>query len=212
MATKGAKTGDKTSAQGDIYVVSAPSGAGKTTLCRKLCASLPRLRHSVSHTTREPRKNEKNNVHYTFVSEETFRAMIKKGEFAEWAVVHGNLYGTSSRKLLQMRDRGHDVILDIDVQGAQQLRRSLKEAVYIFILPPSLKILEKRLRGRMSERPAELKERLGNAREEMKHYTAYDYIVINDELKKALREMESIIIAGRLRRAKVDSRLLKNLK
>ncbi len=204
MTTRGTK--------GDIFVVSAPSGAGKTTLCRKLCSSLTRLKHSVSYTTRSPRKNEKNNVHYTFVSRETFRAMIQKGAFAEWAIVHGNFYGTSSEKLHRMRNRGYDVILDIDVQGAGQLRHSLQDAVYIFILPPSLKILEKRLRDRMSERPAELKERLKNAREELKQYATYDYVVTNDELKTALHEMESIIISRRLRTDKVDSPLIKNLK
>ena len=133
--------------KGKLFIVSAPSGAGKTTMCRKLSAVVPCLKHSVSCTTRAPRKGEVRNVHYTFISKEKFRTMIKKEEFAEWAVVHGNLYGTPAKRLIQITKKGYDIILDIDTQGAMQMRRRFKDAVYIFILPPSMKILEKRLRG-----------------------------------------------------------------
>lgn len=212
MPAKNPKLRGKTSREGELFIVSAPSGAGKTTLCRKLCATLPRLKHSVSFTTRARRKNEKNNIDYSFITKERFTAMIKKGEFAEWAMVHGNFYGTSIKKLLEMVKKGYDVILDVDVQGARQLKHAFHEALFIFILPPSMKILEHRLRARMSDNPDEIKKRLHNAREEIKRYKEYDYIVVNDDFKKALRDMESIITSRRLAPDKVDSKIIKNLK
>ncbi len=193
--------------KGELFIISAPSGTGKTTLCQKLSAIVPRLKHSISYTTRPPRKGEINNVHYTFVSKKKFRAMINKGEFTEWAVVHGNLYGTSTKRLLEISKRGYDIILDIDTQGAMQMKRRFKNGIYIFILPPSMKILEKRLRARMSELTQEIKNRLEKAKEEIVNYKNYDYIVINDNLKKALRELESIVIARRLRTAKVKLKI-----
>ncbi|TNF54529.1 guanylate kinase [bacterium] len=212
MPAKNPELRRKTSREGELFIVSAPSGAGKTTLCRKLCATLPRLKHSVSFTTRPRRKNEKNNIDYSFISKERFTSMIRKGEFAEWATVHGNFYGTSIKKLLDMVKKGYDVILDVDVQGAKQLKHAFHEALFIFILPPSMRILEQRLRARMSDNPDEIKRRLQNARDEIKRYKEYDYIVINDDLKKALRDVESIITSRRLVTSKVDSKLLKNLK
>ena len=200
------------SAPGELFIVSAPSGAGKTTLCQKLCAIVPRLTHSVSYTSRAPRKGEKNNVHYTFVSKSEFKSMISKGKFAEWAVVHGNLYGTSAKKLAGLTKKGYDVILDVDVQGARQMKHIFKEAVYIFILPPSMKVLENRLRARMSDNPDEIKNRLQNAKEEIRQFKNYDYVVINNDLKKALKEMEGIIISRRLQVSNIDSKLIKNLK
>ncbi len=198
--------------KGKLFIVSAPSGAGKTTMCRKLSAVVPCLKHSVSCTTRAPRKGEVRNVHYTFISKEKFRTMIKKEEFAEWAVVHGNLYGTPAKRLIQITKKGYDIILDIDTQGAMQMRRRFKNAVYIFILPPSMKILEKRLRGRRSESTTEMKKRLERAKEEIVEYKNYDYIVVNDDFNKALRELESIIMSKRLGVAKVDPKSIKNLK
>lgn len=182
-----------------MFVVSAPSGAGKTTLCRQVSKSVPNLLHSVSYTTRQPRKGELNNIHYTFVSKKKFKAMIQKGEFAEWAVVHGNLYGTSRKRLEEIARSGCDIILDIDTRGAAQVRHKFKDAVYIFVLPPSLKVLEKRLKGRMTESDEELKRRINRAKEEIADYKNYNYVIINNEFKKALRELESIIIAERLR-------------
>lgn len=188
----------KNKEKGSLFVVSAPSGTGKTTLCRKLCEIAPRLKYSVSFTTRARRKGERNNVHYTFVSEKRFKDMIKNGEFAEWAVVHGNFYGTSKKRLKELTSKGYDIILDIDVQGAMQLKRKIKDAVYVFILPPSMKVLEKRLRARMSESETEMKGRLRNARNEISGYSNYDYVIINDDFKGAVREFESIITAKRL--------------
>jgi guanylate kinase len=138
--------------------------------------------------------------------------MIKKEEFAEWSVVHGNLYGTPAKRLIQITKKGYDIILDIDTQGAMQMRRRFKNAVYIFILPPSMKILEKRLKGRRSESTPEMKKRLERAKEEIAEYKNYDYIVVNDDFNKALRELESIIMSKRLGVAKVDPKWIKNLK
>jgi guanylate kinase len=138
--------------------------------------------------------------------------MIKKGKFAEWAMVHGNFYGTSIKKLLDIKKRGYDAVLDVDVQGAMQLKHAFHEALFIFILPPSMKILEQRLKARMSDNPGEIKKRLQYAREEIKRYKEYDFIVVNDDLRKALKDMESIITSRRLVTDKVDSKLIKNLK
>lgn len=188
----------KCNGEGELYIVSAPSGAGKTTLCQKLSKAVPRLKHSVSYTTRSPRKGEINNVHYTFISKNKFKAMINRGEFAEWAVVHGNLYGTSVKRLKEKIKKGYDIILDIDTQGAMQMRRRFQDAVYIFILPPSMKILKKRLCDRMSESSAEIKNRLKKAKDEIASYKNYNYIVVNDDFKKALRDLEFIVMSKRL--------------
>ncbi len=182
-----------------MFVVSAPSGAGKTTLCQKVSEIVPNLKHSVSYTTRPPRKREINNIHYTFVSKKKFKAMIQRGCFVEWAVVHGNLYGTSKKRLKELAKNGCDIILDIDTSGAAQIRSKFKDAVFIFILPPSLEVLEERLRGRMTESDEEIKRRINRAKKEIADYRNYNYVIINNEFKKALRELESIIIAERLR-------------
>jgi len=200
------------SAKGRLFIVSAPSGTGKTTLCRKLTASIPKLRFSVSYTTRPKRKGEINNVHYSFVNEKRFKDMIAKGEFAEWAMVHGNLYGTSIKRLKELIGKGYDVILDIDTQGALQMRRLFKDAVYIFLVPPSMKELENRLKGRMSESDEAIKSRLKRAREEIISYKNYDYVVVNDYLKKAIEDVTSIIMAARLKTDRFDSRWIKKLK
>jgi len=196
----------------ELFIVSAPSGAGKTTLCHKVSTVVPNLKHSVSYTTRAPRKGEINNVHYTFVSEKKFKSMINRGEFAEWAVVHGNLYGTSIKKLKVLSKKGYDIILDIDTQGARQMRRRFKDAVYIFVLPPSIKVLKERLRLRMSESLREIRRRIKRAKEEILNCKNYDYVIINDDLKKAVRDLESIIIARRLRTNKTAPKWLEKLK
>jgi len=194
----------KRNAEGELYIISAPSGVGKTTLCQKLIKTVPRLKHSVSYTTRSPRKGEINNVHYTFISKNKFKAMINRGEFAEWAVVHGNLYGTSAKRLKEKIKKGYDIILDIDTQGAMQMRRRVQNASYIFVLPPSMKILKKRLHGRMSESSAEIKNRLKKSKDEIASYKNYDYIVVNDDFKKALRDLEFIVMSKRLMTNKVS--------
>ncbi|MBI5676384.1 MAG: guanylate kinase [Nitrospirae bacterium] len=199
------------STKGSLFIVSAPSGAGKTTLCKELCKSMPRLKHSVSYTTRLRRKGERDKVHYYFVSRAEFRKMIEKGEFAEWAVVYGNFYGTSIRNIEELKCRGYDIILDIDIHGAMQMKQKYKEAVYVFILPPSIKVLQKRLRDRMSDSDDTIKERLAEARDEMRNYRNYDFVIVNDDIKSALLELESIVRASRARTEKIDQILIGKL-
>ena len=196
---------------GTLFVISAPSGAGKTTLCKELLKRIPGLRLSVSYTTRLPRKGETNDVHYTFISERKFRNMIDKGEFAEWAMVYGNLYGTSMKRLKKLNKEGYDIIFDIDVHGAEQLKRNYDNAVYIFIFPPSITALKKRLVNRRTESKDTLVNRLDNAKDEMGRYGNYNYVVINDKLEKAYRDIESIIISTRLKTQYIDDEWIKSL-
>jgi len=197
--------------KGSLFIVSAPSGAGKTTLCRELCKSMPKLKHSVSYTTRLRRSGERDKVHYFFINRTEFRKMIEKGEFAEWAVVYGNFYGTSIEKIEELKGRGYDIILDIDIHGAMQMKQKYKDAVYVFILPPSIKVLQKRLRDRMSDSDDTIKERLAEARDEMRNYKNYDYVILNDDIKTALLELESIVRAARARTEKIDHTLTEKL-
>lgn len=190
--------------KGLLIVVSAPSGAGKTSLCHELTRISPKFRHSVSYTTRPPRNGEVNGEDYWFVSTETFEAMVAAGEFAEWARVHQNLYGTAHRTLEAMRSEGIDVILDIDTQGAMQLRKTFSDAIFIFILPPSMEVLETRLRNRRSDREDEIRIRMARAREEITAFTSYDYIVVNEEFSTALRELQSIVTAEKCRVTSID--------
>lgn len=189
---------------GTLFVVSAPSGAGKTTLCRQLLKKDPDLKLSVSFTTRQPRKGEKNNVDYTFISKARFMKMIDKGEFAEWASVHGNLYGTSIKRIKELNRAGYDIILDIDTRGAMQLKKKYENTVYIFILPPSVEVLKERLVTRKTDAKDVIAGRLDNAKSEIPYYKEYDYVIVNDRLGKAYREIESIIISSRLRTSKID--------
>lgn len=166
---------------------------------------------SVSYTTREPRKGEKNDVHYSFISHKKFKSMIDKGEFAEWATVHGNLYGTSVKRLKKLNKEGYDIILDIDTRGASQIRKSYGNAVYVFILPPSTQVLKKRLVGRRTDSEETIATRLDNARAEIAQYVNYDYVVINDKIEDAYHELESIIVANKLEISNVDSKWIKDL-
>jgi len=190
--------------RGSLFIVSAPSGAGKTTLCRKVLSTLPHLKFSVSYTTRQPRKGEVNDREYTFIRRDEFTGMIKKGDFIEWAEIHGELYGTSKKRLDELLAAGNDVLLDIDIQGASQVRKKSREGVYIFILPPSLKVLRTRLEKRMTDSQANIKKRLKAALSEIKEYTAYDYVIMNDVLNDAVRVLEAIVIAHRARRKKIN--------
>lgn len=185
--------------QGILFVVSAPSGAGKTSLCRAITDSLEQLTHSVSYATRKARAGENDGRDYYFVSQERFQDMIKAGDFAEWAEVHGNLYGTSRRVLDEMIAKGIDVILDIDTQGAKQIKSKYETAVFIFIMPPSLEILEERLRNRRSDDEAEIRKRMRRAHEEIRDYAMYDYIIVNRDFDRALTELRSIVVAERCR-------------
>jgi len=195
---------------GLLFIVSAPSGAGKTTLCREVSRLVPGLRFSISYTTRAPRPDEINRRDYTFVTTDQFKDMIEKGEFAEWAEVHGHLYGTSIKDLNDLRKES-DVILDIDTQGARQIKKRYGEGTYIFILPPSIEALEERLRKRGANSEPEIKERLARAREEIAEYKEYEYIIINDSLSEALSGLKSIIISERCRRERVDSDFVRGL-
>jgi len=190
---------------GLLFVVSAPSGAGKTTLCRAVTDSLEQLTHSISYTTRAPRTGEIDGRDYYFVSQDRFQQMVQAGDFAEWAEVHSNLYGTSRRVLDDMIAKGIDVILDIDTQGAKQIKKNYGNAVYIFIMPPSLEILEERLRNRRSDHEEEIKKRMRRSREEIKEYALYDYLIVNRNFERALTDIRSVIIAERCRTRVMNS-------
>ncbi len=183
---------------GKLFVVSAPSGTGKTTLLRRVMAQLPGLSFSVSHTTRAPRPGEMNGIDYHFVSKAEFLEMVGQGLFIEHAEVHANLYGTSREAIDRQRSAGVDVILDIDVQGASIVRRSRQlAATHIFIAPPSISELEKRLRGRGTEGEEMIAIRLNNARIELQAMNEYEYLVVNDRLEETIDLLSSIIVAER---------------
>jgi guanylate kinase len=197
--------------QGLLFVVSAPSGAGKTSLCRAITNSLEQLTHSISYATRKPRPGEIDGRDYYFVSQERFQEMVKAGDFAEWAEVHSNLYGTSRRVLDEMIAKGIDVILDIDTQGAKQIKSKYDTAVFIFIMTPSLEILEERLRNRRSDDESEIRKRMRRAHEEIKDYTMYDYIIVNRDFDRALTELRSVVIAERCRTRLVNDSWIKGM-
>lgn len=188
---------------GDIFVVSAPSGAGKTTLCRRLLAEDKGLCFSVSYTTRSPRSGEEDGRDYFFISRERFESMKEEGGFLEWAEVHGNLYGTSRLQVLKRLEEGKDVLLDVDVQGARQIRRTFPDAVFIFILPPSWEELERRLYARGSEDQERLSIRLKNAALELTAVNDYEFAVINDDIDTALKKLKAIVLARRCRTRRV---------
>ncbi len=187
-------------AKGQLFILSAPSGAGKTTLLKKVMAQVVGLAFSVSHTTRSPRSGEKDGVDYHFVSLEEFRTMRDQGLFLEWAEVHGNFYGTSRPAVVKQLEQGQDIILDIDVQGAAIIWKDPTiEAVSVFIAPPSLQELEKRLRGRGTETDETIELRLNNAAREMEAASDYEYLVINDSLEEAAATLQAVIIGQRCR-------------
>ena len=189
--------------RGTLFVVSAPSGAGKTTLCREARLRLPDLAYSVSYTTRAPRPSEIEGTDFVFVTEAKFRSLQERGEFAEWATVHGNLYGTRATVLEEALREGRDVLLDIDTQGAAQLRARYPEAVLVFIVAPSLAELDQRLRERRSDAETEIARRLARARDEVKLWRRYDYLVVNRDLKEAAEHLTAIITAERCRTARL---------
>lgn len=189
-------------------MVSGPSGAGKTTLYREAASSLPNLKHSVSYTTRRPRPGEVNDRDYTFINRDEFKGMIDRAEFTEWAEIHGKLYGTSKKRLEETMDSGIDAILDIDVQGAEQLKKKYKGGVYIFVLPPSLEALGERLQKRMVNSKEEIEKRLKVAAKEIKRYREYDYVIVNNILEDALKELSAIIISKRVSTERVDPQLI----
>lgn len=185
--------------RGSLIVLSAPSGAGKSSLAERLLKRIEGLQFSVSYTTRAPRGAEKHGVDYCFVSEDDFQSMLERDEFLECAEVHGFLYGTHGKKVEDLLSRGFDVMLDIDVQGAEQVRRRVAEAILVFILPPSREVLEARLRARALNDAADIERRMRNAAIEVQLYERFDYVVVNDDLDRALAHLEAIIVAERRR-------------
>ena len=191
---------------GTLFIVTAPSGAGKTTLVSGLLDRDPMVRLSVSYTTRAPREGEVDGRHYHFVDVATFRALRDKGQFLEWAEVHSNYYGTSKAWLEAQVRSGKDILLEIDWQGAQQVRKAFPEAVGVFILPPSLEELERRLRGRGTDSEDVIARRVLGARGEMRHVAEFDYVIINEDLPAALDDLVAVVRASRLRYANQEAR------
>src|SRR2546423_6627133 len=196
---------DTTTPRGTLFVVSSPSGGGKGTIIRHVLEVVENLSYSVSYTTRAPRLGEVGGREYFFVSRETFEEMIDAGEFLEWACVHGNLYGTAKRQILQETSSGKDILLEVDVQGAASVRQLLMDSVSIFILPPSYRVLRERLLARGTDTAEELELRLRNAPDELGQYSAFDYVIINDEIERAAHQLASIIYAERARCVRQDS-------
>lgn len=184
---------------GNVFVVSAPSGAGKTSLVKSLLEADPQVKLSVSYTTRAPRPGEVDGVHYHFVSVERFMEMLNRGDFLESAQVYGNYYGTSQRWIEEQLAAGWDILLEIDWQGAAQVRRLMPGVVSIFILPPSLAALRERLKGRGQDTEEVIERRLAAAREDMSHVGEFDYVIINDDFATASRDLQAVVRAQRLR-------------
>ncbi|HKQ35536.1 MAG TPA: guanylate kinase [Nitrospiraceae bacterium] len=196
--------------RGILFIISAPSGTGKTTLCKQLATNLPGLWHSISYTTRKPRSGEKHGQEYYFIGEQTFREMVARNEFVEWAHVYGHLYGTPWKSLTEKIDQGIDVLLEIDVQGAIQVKKRFEDSVSIFILPPSMTVLRARLQTRASDTPEEIQRRLHKVKEEVWSYREYAYIVRNEDLGRSLHDLESIFWSERLKTKRLNMTWLEN--
>ncbi|MDK2840083.1 MAG: guanylate kinase [Thermosipho sp. (in: thermotogales)] len=198
--------------KGTLFVVSGPSGVGKTSIISALMNKLENIVFSVSCTTRPPRPGEVDGVDYFFVSRDKFIEMREKGEFLEWAEVHGNLYGTPKRFVLENIEKGNRIILDIDVQGALQVKRNFDDAVFIFVAPPSYEVLKERLLKRGTENSQSMLKRLENAKWEMSKIVEFDYLIVNSELEKSILAMKSIVIAESYRTMRIlDEALIKRL-
>ena len=199
-----------TERRGILFIISAPSGTGKTTLCKQLTTKLPGLWHSISYTTRKPRPGEEHGREYYFIGEQPFREMIERNEFVEWAHVYGHLYGTPRKSLTEKIEQGIDVLLEIDVQGAMQVKKRFEDSVSIFILPPSMAVLKARLQTRASDTPEEIQGRLNKVKEEVWSYREYAYIVRNEDLGLSLRDLESIFWSERLKTKRLNMTWLEN--
>ncbi len=186
--------------KGNLIIISSPSGGGKGTLIKEVLKIVPNIDYSVSFTTREMRVGEENGIDYFFVSRAEFENLIEKGEFLEFAEVHGNFYGTSINQVKNKIDSGQDVVLEIDVQGAESVRRSMPEAVNIFILPPSFEVLRNRLKARATEKLKDLELRLRNSFAEIRRVGEFEYVVINDDVSEATADLRTIILVERLKR------------
>jgi guanylate kinase len=187
-----------------VFIISAPSGSGKSTLVHRLLKSVPGLTFSISYTTRPPRPSETNGVDYVFISRSEFEVRLGKGEFLEYAEVFGNYYGTNRSTFEQAVHEGNDLVLDIDVQGARQLKVAIPEAISIFVLPPSREVLEQRLRSRSQDSEEVIRRRLKGAAEEVRNYTQYDYVLINRELEESAARLATVVKAERLRKARME--------
>ena len=179
--------------KGHLLIVSGPSGVGKSTVVRAILKRRPKLRYSISYTTRPRRGNEQDGVDYHFISESGFRKKIEKDEFAEWEEVHGHLYGTSASSIEEILANGQDVLLDIDVKGAKSMSARYPDALLVFIVPPNMEELEKRIRKRGADSPVVIDRRLKNAEEEMDQARVYDYVLVNDDLDRTISELEGIV-------------------
>jgi guanylate kinase len=186
--------------KGNLIIISSPSGGGKGTLIKEILKAVPNIGYSVSYTTRAMRQGEENGRDYFFVSRAEFSDLIEKAEFLEFAEVHGNLYGTSLNQVQKEISNGNDVVLEIDVQGAESVRRKVPDSVGIFILPPSFEVLRHRLTSRATEKQEDLSLRLHNSINEVRQYEYFDYVVINDEITRATGDLQNIILAERLKR------------
>lgn len=182
---------------GQLFIISAPSGAGKSTILTAVKKRVSGLGYSISHTTRKPRGDERNGVDYHFVDDRTFTKMIDEGAFVEWAKVYDNFYGTSSSNLQDQTSSGLDVLMDVDIQGGQNIKDRFPDSVLIFLLPPSLEELERRLRERGTDNEPVIRARMESAADDIKNCTWYDYIIVNDKLEKAIDETQSIIMSKR---------------
>jgi guanylate kinase len=198
--------------RGLLLVVSAPSGAGKTSICRDVMKMFPEIVYSVSYTTRPPRPGEVDGRDYRFISDEAFRVGISRGDFIEWNEVYGYLYGTSGSDIKALLEKNKDIILDLDTKGAVNLKKLYPEGIYIFISPPSLAELKKRLEKRASETSKNLKIRLENALEEMKEAFWYDYVIFNEKLPVAVEQFKSVYLAEKCRRERLENKLKKIIK
>jgi guanylate kinase len=185
---------------GNLFIISAPSGAGKTSLVQALLNINPQIDMSVSYTTREPRIGERDGKDYHFVSRENFLAMAERGEFLESAEIYGNLYGTSQTWISHETSRGRDILLEIDWQGAAQIRRMFPECISVFILPPSKQALEDRLKKRGKDNDVVIAKRMASVKQEVAHIAEFDYVIINDNLNEALRELNAVVLSAKLRR------------
>ncbi len=186
--------------KGNLIIISSPSGGGKGTLIKEVLKTVPNIGYSVSFTTRKMRNGEADGRDYFFVSHREFENLIEAGELLEYATVHGNFYGTSLKRVKAETDLERDIILEIDVQGAEEIRAKVPEAVSIFILPPSYRVLERRLTARATEKQEDLKVRLRNSSGEVRRFTEFEYVVINDDVARATADLQTIILAERLKR------------
>ena len=192
------------SRSGMLFILSGSSGVGKSTVCKQIIDSINSVQLSVSYTTRPIRVGEEHGREYWFADEAEFRRMIDQHAFLEWAEVYGNLYGTPRQELIQLKEQGIDIILDIDVQGARNVMKKADDAVSVFLMPPSLEVLKARLQARGTDDPDVVERRFQKAKIEMEHHVEYDYTISNDSLEQAIKEFESIILAERVRTKRLD--------